>query len=170
MSQNLEVLTSQNPLGPTNLLFTWQKCKRSPHTHAWEVMNYSWEVMNCDEEGTSFTPGVTQVKLNNRCKGNESKIHMQGWLPISMSTTDKDIIPYLPLGFDCCKASRKNPNWNDGHFRFTFVEHNLSFSSFWKQLILERKKKSDWFQQKIGKSRHSNMNYHLNYPNARASI
>lgn len=67
---------------------------------------------------------TVKITLNNTCEGHESKIHMQGWLTISMSTTDKDIIPHLPLEFDCCEASRKNPNCNDGH---TFVTHNLSF-------------------------------------------
>jgi hypothetical protein len=56
-----------------------------------------------------------KIKLNNMCKVYKSKICMQGWLTIAMSTTDKDIIPHLPLEFDCCEASRKNLSCNDGH-------------------------------------------------------
>jgi len=67
---------------------------------------------------------TVKIKLNNIHKGYESTIHMQGSLTISMSTTDKDIIPHLPLEFYCCEASRKNLNCNDGH---AFVTQNFSF-------------------------------------------
>jgi hypothetical protein len=59
--------------------------------------------------------GTGKLKLNNTCKGYGSKILIEAQLTISMNNSDKDIIPHLPLEFDCCEAEGKNFNLNNIH-------------------------------------------------------
>jgi hypothetical protein len=59
--------------------------------------------------------GTGKLKLNNLCKGYGSRIHIQAQLTICTNNTDKDIIPRLPLEFDCCEVQGKNISWHSIH-------------------------------------------------------
>jgi hypothetical protein len=52
--------------------------------------------------------GTGTLKQNNLCKGYGSRILIQAQLTVSTNNSDKDIIPHLPLGFDCCEVQENN--------------------------------------------------------------
>ena len=69
--------------------------------------------------------GTGKLKLNNLCKGYGSRILIQAQLTISTNNTDKDIIPHLPLDFDCCEVQERNFSLNNIslNLRLTNVIH-----------------------------------------------
>ena len=71
--------------------------------------------------------GTGKLKLSNLCKGYGSRILIQTQLTISTNNTDKDIIPHLPLEFDCCEFQGRNFSLNDIHLNLPLnnVVHHL---------------------------------------------
>ena len=63
-----------------------------------------------------------KLKLSNLCKGYGSRILIQTQLTISTNNTDKDIIPHLPLEFDCCEFQGRN-------FSLNYIHLNLPLNN-----------------------------------------
>ena len=66
--------------------------------------------------------GTGKLNLNNRCNGYGSTIVIQAQLTISTNYTDKDIIPHLPLEFDCCEVQ-------GGKFSLSNIHLNLPLTN-----------------------------------------
>ena len=101
-------------------------------------------------------------KLSNLCKGYGCRILVQTQLTISTNNTDKDIIPHLPLEFDCCEFQGRNFSLNDTHLNLPLnnVIHHLDDLKVANHKVEEVEKlteEQDW------KLRHSNMDYHLSF-------
>jgi len=77
------------------------------HNNEWLFVAPKLEVLTvlCSKHKPSDVTliGRGKLKLNNLCKGYGSRILIQAHLTISTNNT-KDIIPHLPLDFDCCEV------------------------------------------------------------------
>ena len=120
-------------------------------------------VLCSKHEPSDFTLISTgKLKLNNLCKGYGSRILIQAQLTISTKNTDKDIIPHLPLEFDCCEVQGMNFSSNKIHLNLplTNVIHHLDDLKVAYHKVEEVEKlieEQDW------KLRLSNMDYHLSF-------
>ena len=106
--------------------------------------------------------GTGKLKLNNLCNGYGSRIQIQPQLNKSTHNTDKDIIPHLPLEFDCCEFQGKNSSLNDIHLNLSLnnVIHHLDDLKVANHKVKEVERlieEQDW------KPRPSNMDYHLSF-------
>ena len=106
--------------------------------------------------------GTGKLKLNNMCRGYGTRILIQTQLTISTNNTDKDIIPQLPLEFDCCEVQGKNFSLNSIHLNLPLnnVIHHLDDLKVANHKVEEVERlieEQDW------KLRHSNMDYHLSF-------
>ena len=106
--------------------------------------------------------GTGRLKLNNLCKGYGSRILIQAQLTVSTNNTDKDIIPHLPLNFDCCEVQGRNFSLNNIHLNLPLTNaiHRLDDLKVANHKVEEVEKlieEQDW------KLRHSNMDYHLSF-------
>ena len=101
--------------------------------------------------------GTGKLKLNNVCKGYESRILIQTQLTTYTNETDKDIIPHLPLEFDCCEVLGKNFSLNNIHSNLplTNVIHHLDDLKVASHKVEVEKLIEDW------KLRHSNVDYYV---------
>ena len=61
------------------------------------------------------------LSLHNLRTGYGSRILLQVQLTLSTNNIDKDIIPHLPLEFDCCEVQGKNFSLNNIHFNLTLT-------------------------------------------------
>jgi hypothetical protein len=79
----------------------------------------------CSKHEPSYVTliGTGKLKLNNMCKGYGSRLLIQAQLTMSTNYTDTDIIPHLPLKFDCCEVQGKNSILNNT-FKFTVEQYN----------------------------------------------
>jgi len=104
--------------------------------------------------------GTGKLKLNKLYKRYGSRILIQAQLTVSTNNTDRDIIPHLPLNFDCCEVQRRNFILNSIHLNLplTNVIHRLDDLKVASHKVEEIEKlieEQDW------KLRHSNMGNHL---------
>jgi len=104
--------------------------------------------------------GKGKLKLNNLCKGYGSRILIQAHLTISTNNTDKDIIPHLPLDFDCCEVQGRNFSLNNIRLNLplTNVIRHLDDLKVANHKVEEVEK---LFEEQGQKLKHSNMDYHL---------
>jgi len=102
------------------------------------------------------------IKISNLCKGYGSRILIQVQLTISTKNTDKEIIPHLPLEFDCCEVQGKNLSLNNINLNLplTNVIHDLDDLKVASHKVEEVEK---LIQEQDWKLRHSNMDYHLSF-------
>jgi len=102
----------------TNLSTCSQRIAKLNHTIWTQLDNNDWlfvapkpEVLTvlCSKHKPSDVTliGTGKLKLNNLCKVYGSRILIQGQLTIS-TNNDNDIIPHLPLEFECCEIQGKN--------------------------------------------------------------
>jgi len=106
--------------------------------------------------------GTRKLKLNNLRKGYGSRILIQAQSTVSTNNTDRDIIPHLPLKFDCCEVQGRNFSLNSIHLNLplTNVIHRLDDLKVASHEVEEVEKlieEQDW------KLRHSNMDYHFSF-------
>jgi hypothetical protein len=97
-----------------------------------------------------------KLKLNNMCKWYGTRILIQAHLTISTNNTDKDIIPHLPLVYDCCVVQGTNFSLNIIHLNLPLnnVIHHLDDLKVANHKVEEVKRlneEQDW------KLRHSNI-------------
>ena len=106
--------------------------------------------------------GTGKLKLNNLCKGYGSRILIQTQITISTNNTDVDIIPRLPLNFDCCEVQGRNFSLNNIHLNLplTNVIHHLDDLKVANHKVEEVEK---LIEEQNWKLRHSNMDYHLSF-------
>ena len=118
----------------------------------------------CSKHEPSYVTliGTGKLKLNNLCKGYGSRILIQAQLTISTSNTDKDIIPHLPLNFDCCVIQGRNFSLNNLHLNLslTSVIHRLDDLKVANHKVEEVEK---FIEEQDWKLRHSNIECHLSF-------
>ena len=106
--------------------------------------------------------GTGKLRLNNMCKGYGSRILIQTELTISTNNSDKDIIPHLPLEFECCEVQGKNFSLNNIHLNLPLnnVVHHLDDLKVANHKVEEVER---LIEEQEWKLKHSNMDYHLSF-------
>ena len=103
-----------------------------------------------------------KLKRSTLCKGYGSRILIQAQLTISTNNSDKDIIPHLPLEFDCCEVQGKNFSLNNIHLILPMnnVIHHLGDLKVDNHKVEEVER---LIEEQSWKLRHSNVDYHLSF-------
>jgi len=83
-------------------------------------------------------------------------------LTISTNNTDKDIIPHLPLGFDCCEVQERYSSLNNISLNLPLTNairllDDLEVANHKVEEVGKLIEEQDW------KLKHSNMDYYLSF-------
>jgi hypothetical protein len=102
------------------------------------------------------------VKLNRKCKVYGSRILIQAQLTVSTNKSDNDIIPHLPLEFDCREVQGGNCSLNDMHLNLTLNDvilrlYDMNVAKHKLDEVQKLTEEQEW------KMRQSNVDYHLSF-------